>query len=339
MQKAKQKKPTNADEKRLERVFERLFPEFNLIGPRLARLLNEFDPATPRSTFGKAQKLLDSYLKVDSVRGRFFVRLLKVSLTSGVFKDYLKAQLDVVIKTAKTEAARDPRHSLLLRLMHEVDQVVPFGSNLVVHRHADPEKSFLKQMDPLLDLEAARNCSGERRFNHAKEAFRRTVEHLYDPYIKTLVYLSYIRDQKNATDFNNIDGMNLGVALDHLNSRLSDYSMLFDARAASFRNAVTHEILQYDVTSDSLILTDNSRSASLTTNELLDLAESLYQLSAKTVIFVSQLYLFREVFRDTGFFDLCVEYMPRMALETNPLKFQSIENEFSKQLGEIFCSK
>ncbi len=339
MQKAKDDRPKRPpNDKRIERSLERLFPELNRIAPRLTRLFNEFDPATPRTTIAKGKKLLDSYLKLDSVRGRFLTRLLKLILKSEICRDQAKAQLNELIKTAKTEAERDARYSLLIKLMHEVDQQQPLGSYIVVHRHADPEKSFLKQMDPLSDLEAARKSAGERRFRHVIEAFRRTVEHLYEPYVKTLVYLSYIRDRKPADDFKNIDSMSLGVALEHVAARLPDYSGLFDTRSAWFRNAITHEIPEYDRETDTMVLNDRSKSARVTTDKLLDMAESLYQMSAKTVAFVSQLYLFRELFRDTGFFEVCVEYVPRMAVETDVAKIQLIETEFGQRIETIFRS-
>lgn len=165
MKEAKDKRRGRShSDKRIEQMLHRLFPELNKIGPRLTRLLNEFDPAMPRTTIEKGKKLLDSYLKMDSVRGRFLLRLLKLMLKSEIYKDQAKAQLNELIKMAKTEAERDPRYSLLLQLMHEVDQQIPFASSIVMHRHADPEKSFLRQMDPLSDLEAARNSAGERRF-------------------------------------------------------------------------------------------------------------------------------------------------------------------------------
>lgn len=336
MQKPKDRPKESRSDKRVEQALEKLFPELNRIEPQLTRLLNEFDPATPRTTIEKGKKLLDSYLKMDSVRGRFFVRILKLMLKSEVCKAQAKAQLNELIKTAKTEAERDERYSLLLKLMHESDEQIPFASSIVVHRHADPEKSFLKQMDPLPDLEAARNSAGERRFRHVIEGLRRTVEHLYEPYVKTLVYLSFIRDKKPEDDFKNIDSMTLGVALEHVAARLADYPDLFDSRAPWFRNAITHEIPDYDRATDTLILNDRSKSARITTDELLEMAESLYQMSAKTVAFVSQLYLFRELFRDTGFFDLCVEYLPRMAVETEVAKIESIEKEFREEIEAIF---
>lgn len=336
------RKKTTSDSKnegRIEQVLQRLFPDIERIGPRLNRILNDFDPATPRTTMAKAQGLLTSYLKMDTIRARFLMRILRVGLKSGVHEDFVRAQLDDVIKKAKTEASRDPRYALLLKFMHEVDQVAPCGSYIVVQRHADPEQSFLKQMDPLADLEAARNCSGERRFNHSIEALRRTVEHLYDPYIKTLVYLTYVRDQKDSDDFHNISVIKFGVALNHLNSRLADHPGLFDVRAAFFRNAVTHDIPQYDFATDSVVLNDNSRSVRISTDDLLAMAESFYQLSAKTVVFVSQLYLFREIFRNTGFFDLCMEYLPLMALESDPSKLQPIEHEFQLRIEKAFGLK
>lgn len=337
MQKAKDDRPEKpSNGKRIEQLLERLFPDLNRIGPQLTRLMNEFDPAMPRTTIGKGKKLLDSYLKMDSVRGRFLMRLLKLMLRSEICKDQAKAQLNELIKMAKTEAERDARYSLLLKLMKEVDQQRPLGSYIVVHRHADPEKSFLKQMDPLSDLEAARNSAGERRFRHVIEGLRRTVEHLYEPYVKTLVYLSFIRDKKSADDFKNIDSMSLGVALEYVAARLADYSGLFDTRAGWFRNAITHEILEYDRATDTMVLNDRSKSARITTDDLLEMVESLYQMSAKTVAFVSQLYLFRELFRDTGFFDVCIKYLPRMAIETDVAKVELIEKEFGQQIETIF---
>ena len=338
MTKAVREKQTDSNnyDAKVERVFKRLFPALKGLGPQLERLFNEFDPATPRATIAKGKKVLDTYLTMDPVKGRFLFRLLKLVLHNGLFKDHLRTQLDLVIRAAKNEAERDSRYSLLLRLMHEVEQIRPMGSYIVMHRHANPEESFLRQMDPLSDLEAARNSSGERRFNHTIEGLRRTVEHLYDPYIRTLVFLSYVRDKKSERDFNAIHVMNLGVALEHLKSRLPDYSGLFDTRAAWFRNAVTHEILEYDPETDKLILKGRDRSAVVTTDELLLLVESWYQLSAKTIVFVSQLYLFREVFRDTGFFDLCFEFIPRMALASDPVALESIESEFGERIEGIF---
>lgn len=132
--------------------------------------------------------------------------------------------------------------------------------------------------------------------------------------------------------------MSLGVVLEHVAARLADYSGLFDRRAAWFRNAITHEIPEYDRATDTMVLNDRFKSARVTTDELLEMAESLYQMSAKTVVFVSQLYLFREIFRDTGFFDACMEYIPRMAVETDLANVQIIEKEFGQQIETIFRS-
>lgn len=342
MQKAKPGRiDSDRNEKRVERVIERAFPAIGQIQEQIVQIFREFDPATPRTTFAKGQQILGAYLHLgpNSIRSRMLVRLVKLGLRSSVLKSAMNEHLDSLIKITKSEAASDPRYSLLLKLMHEVDQATPFGSYIVVHRHADPEELFLTQMNPRADIEAARNTVGERRFNHTAEAFRRTVEHPYDRYIRTLLYLTYIREGKEPQDAPPIKEMPFGGALNSLAHRLSDYPQLFDTRAGWFRNAATHEILDYDLASDSLTLKHGLKSATITTDDLLKLTESLYQVSAMTITLVSQLYLFREIFRSTGLFDACVEYLPRMALETDGSKRQTIEDEFTGHLELIFSVK
>lgn len=340
MKKNKQQKfdtrDTQRNEQRLERVFRKIFPDLEHALPDIARLLSNFDPLTPRTTFAEGKKLLGSYAAPGSVNARLLMYLIKVGIKTGGLKTFMTAQLDHAIKTAKFEAEKDPRYSLLLKLMHSIDRSKPFGSYVVVHRHADPNETFLSQMDPLADLEAARNTFGERRFNHTKEAFRRTVEHLYDPYLRTLAFLSYLRLQKDESELQKVHNMDLGNVMNHVEAKLSDYAGLFDARAVWFRNAITHEILDYDLDTDVITLKDRKSSGTITTDELLELTESIYQLSAKTVPLVSQLYLFREFYRDTGFFDVCIEYGPRMATETDPQKLAELEREFGECCELIF---
>jgi hypothetical protein len=262
--------------------------------------------------------------------------VVKLGIKNGGLKKLMRAQLDHVIKTAKFEAERDPRYSLLLKLMHEVDEIKQLGSYVVVHRHADPRETFLTQMDPHAELEAARSTAGEKRFNHRREAFRRTVEHLYNPYLRTLTYLSYIRLAKDESEFAKVETMDLGNVMGHVEAKLSDYPNLFDTRAVWFRNATTHEIPQYDVEADTMILEDRKRSGAITTDEFLELTESLLLMSAKTVSLVGQLYMFRELYRDTGFFDVVIEYVPRMAVETDPTNVAELEKEFEEQLALLF---
>lgn len=339
MPRRKRTKSSHIEDRRTGRVLSKLFPGFNRLGPQLAQTLDEFDPATPRSTLEKGRELLTTYVSFDSVRGRLLARLIKLGLRSAAFRNYTRTQLDGVIRIAKKEAARDPRYALLLKLMHEVDKIAPFGSSIVVHRHADPEKSFLKQMDPLPEFEAASRCFGERRFNHAREAFRRTVEHLYDPYVRTLIYLGHIREGKKPSELGHIAGMKFGVAVAYLQAKLPDYAGLFETRSSWFRNAVTHGIPDYDLATDRMVLTDGSRSAVISTDELLALSHSLYEISGKTIVFVSQLYLFREVFRDTGLFDLYIDYVPQIALEADPQRALSIEERFIKEVEKVFGQK
>lgn len=339
MKKIKQQKldtrETKRTEQRLERAFRRIFPDLDHALPDIARLLSSFDPLTPRTTFAEGKKLLSSYAAPGSMNARLLIYLIKLGIKTGGLKTFMTAQLNYAIKIAKVEAEKDSRYSLLLKLMHSIDQIAPFGSYVVIHRHADPNKTFLSQVDPLSELEAAQSTTGERRFNHTKEAFRRTVEHLYDPYLRTLMFLSYLRLQKGDAELQQIHTMDLGNVMGHVEAQLSDYSGLFDARVVWFRNAITHEILDYELATDVITLKNRKRSGTIATTELLKLTESIYQLSAKTITLVSQLYLFREFYRDSGFFDGCIEYIPRMAVESDLQKLAELEKEFAEYCESI----
>lgn len=151
------------------------------------------------------------------------------------------------------------------------------------------------------------------------------------------MFLSYLRLQKDEAELKQVHTMELGSVMGHVEAKLSDYPGLFDTRVVWFRNAITHEILDYDLDTDVITLKDRKRSGTITTTELLELTESIYQLSAKTVTLVSQLYLFREFYRDTGFFDAYLEFGPRMTVEADPLKLAELEKEFREYCEVIFA--
>ncbi len=333
MEKAKEN--YDHDEK-VERVLRKLFPGFGRITPKVKKLISDFDPAAPRTTLMKAENLLDSLAAIPPVHQRLFLRFIKIGTRSKVFRAYMMRQLDVVIKITKAEAGKDPRYALLLKLMHEVDQKAPFAAYLVTDRHGDPRESFEIQSDPIPYFHAAVQSTGEKRAKAATEAFRRTVEHLYTPYIKTLVCLSYVREGKSRESLKDVTEMKLGVALDHLDKKLTDYTQLFDVRAGWMRNAVTHTVPFYDPKTDTLVLVDKKNSIEINTADLLEIAEVLYQLSAKTIVFVSQLYLFREIYRDTGLREIFMEYLPRLAWETDPLRIRLLEGELNDRVQNAF---
>jgi hypothetical protein len=59
-----------------------------------------------------------------------------------------RKRLDDIIKITKSEASRDSRYSLLLKLMSEADKRVPLISIIVSMRHGDPIESLGPQCAP-----------------------------------------------------------------------------------------------------------------------------------------------------------------------------------------------
>lgn len=321
--------------KHVERIFSRLFPNFRHVAPKLKKLVYEFDAATPKTTLAKAERILNSLTPAAQVTQRYFIRVIKATKRLPRFRQSILEQLDEMITLTKTEAKKDSRYALLLKLMHEADRKLPFTGGVVTSRHADPRQWFEIQMNSLSKIDLAKSTTGERRAEAVKDAFRDTVEFLYGPYIKTLVYLSYVREGKHDESLNKIKDMRFGNALRHLTAKLMDYQKLFDARAAWMRNCVAHEYLTYHLQTDTFIFRDSGRNPiAVRTDELLTLTEDMYRLAGETVARVGQLYMFREIFRNLGLREVFLDHIPKIAFEKDPKKAEALEETMKKDLEE-----
>lgn len=317
-----------------ERIAGRLFPDLRRVGPKLEKLFNEFDPATPQTSMARFQRILSGMTLATPAAQRFILRLMKAAARSPGFRQSILDQLDEIITITKAEAKKDSRYALLLKLMHEADEKYLLAGAVVTSRHADPEQWFAIQMNSRSKIDLAMASAGERRANATKDAFRDTVEYLYTPYIKTLVYLSYLRESRSEDDLKTVEGMRLGNAIKHLRSKLSDYPKLFDERAPWMRNCVTHDYLTYHLQTDTLILQDSEKKPSpIRTIDLLALTEDMYQLAAETVARVGQLYMFREVFRNMGLRETFLDHIPAISLEKDPQKALVLEEQMRKDLA------
>ena len=316
-----------------ERIFSRLFPNFRQVAPKLKKLVDEFDAATPKTTLAKAECILDSLAPTTPVTQRFFVRVIKAATRLPGFRERILEQLDEMIALTKKESKKDPRYALLLKLMHEADRKLPFAAGVVTSRHADPRQWFEIQMNSLSKIDLAKSTTGERRATAVKDAFRDTVEYLYTPYIKTLVYLSYVREGKDEESLNKIREMRFANTLRHLSSKLRDYQKLFDSRAAWMRNCVTHDYLAYHLQTDVFIFRDpDGNPVAIRTDDLLVLTEDMYQLAGETIVRVGQLYMFREIFRNTGLREIFIDHLPKIAFEKDPKKAEALEEIMKKDL-------
>ncbi len=320
-----------------ERVFNRILPRFSLYAPKLERLITTFDPATPQSTMAKAQRIFDRLPPSSPAQQRFIRRVLKASMRAPGFRQTVIDQLDEMIGSVKTEARKDPRYSLLIKLMREAGQKTFLAGSVVTSRHADPRPWFDRQMNSLAKIRQAEETSGERRAYAVKDAFRDTVEYLYTPYIKTLVYLSYLREGRDEESLKKVEEMRFGNAIKHLHSRLSDYAGLFDGRAGWMRNCVTHDYLPYDVGTDSFIFRDqDDNPVSFRTDVLLILTENMCQLAGETVARVGQLYMFREIYRDMGLREIFLDHLPLIAFERDPHRARELEAQMQQDIEARF---
>lgn len=332
-----QRPPDAHADKITERFIGKLFPDLRSFAIRFERILPRFDPETPRTSIAQAERLFDSFAVRIEGQQRLVLFLMRKAVKSKRFREAIDKWFDDLIQTAKREASTDKRYSLLIKLAHEVDEVIPFAGGQILMRRANLVERFTKQMSPVPFMERASNLSGEKRMNAVVEAFRRTVDHLYDDYITTLVLFAYVRELKPEEEYANIPGMRLGTKLDVVSSKLPDYKRLYHANIATMRNALTHDVPTYLRESDTLILMDrNKPPMSITVEELMSLADDVYQLSARTVVLVSQLYLFREFFRDTGLFAEIADFFPQLVSERDPEKMNELSAEFEKRMAAKF---
>lgn len=327
----------NRSEEVGERVFKRILPRFSVYAPKLERLIATFDPATPQTTMAKAKRIFDRLPPSSPAQQRFVRRVLKASVRAPEFRQTVIDQLDEMIAFVKTEARKDPRYSLLLKLMLEASQKTFLAGAVVTSRHADPQQWFSICMNSRAKIDLASATAGERRATAVKDAFRDTVEYLYTPYLKTLVYLSYLREGRSEESLMKVEGMRLGNAVKHLSSKLLDYPKLFDNRTAWMRNCVTHDYLTYDFETDTFLFRDGDRNiVPIRTNDLLALTEDMYQLAGETVARVGQLYMFREVFRNMGLREIFIDRIPAIAFETDTQKAEALEEKMRKDLEARF---
>ncbi|MFZ1701029.1 MAG: hypothetical protein WBO10_03995 [Pyrinomonadaceae bacterium] len=328
---------SESDEEQGERIFSRLFPNFRRFAPKLKKLVTEFDPATPKTSMAKFERILNGLASATPAAQRFFLRIIKAAIRAPGFRQSILNQLDEIIKITKAEAKKDPRYALLLKLMHEADEKSVLAGAVVSSRHADPQQWFAIQMNSRSKIDRAKATAGERRANAVKDAFRDTVEFLYAPYIKTLVYLSYLREGRDEESLKKVEGMCFGNAVKHLSSKLGDYSNLFDERAAWMRNCVTHDYLTYQLQTDTFMFRDGDRNLiPMSTNDLLALTEDMYRLAGETVARVGQLYMFRDVFRNMGLREIFIDHIPRIAFEEDSQKAEALEEKMRKDIAAKF---
>lgn len=302
----KQGKRLTDEEERVARATLRLMPELPKLFERLAGKLEQFDGTQPKTFIADMEKDVNDFAVRVRGRGRRVGRLLLYLMGKVAARLYARRFIEQVIEPAKRAAMEDERYSLLLKLMHKADEKVPLVSLIVTFAHGDPKEMLVPQSAPMRLLRQAEGTTGEARATAALDAMGKTAEFLYKPYVHTVWALSYIKEVKVPPQ-----PPDLGSLITVAYERLSDYPGLIERDAGWMRNSAVHNLPDYIMEEDSVWMWDRNRvRVKVRVDDLLEMVRRMYLISAVTIQRVGQLYMFREVFYNTGLFDMFVECIP-----------------------------
>jgi hypothetical protein len=307
--------------------FLKLIPRLPKTLNRLAKKIERFDPRAPttfiadiKAEFAKCTTQLES-------SDQLVFHRLSTLLSDVLLKAEAQRTLKEVVKMTKSEAAKDPRYSLLLKLMNEADKRVPLVSIVVFMRHGDVEKSLGPQCAPLDLIEQAERERGESRATEVLRALSETYEPLYRQYLITIWGLSFFKEGKIPP----VVVPSTGKLIQDTHERLSDYPGLVEPKAGWMRNSAVHNPRQYLLGQDAVMMWDKGGDPrAIPVSDLLAMVQSMYQISGVTIQRVGQLYMFRKLFGDMGLLDGLVEALPML--------FSASEDEI-QQLDERFTAK
>jgi hypothetical protein len=295
-------------EDKIGRKLLRMVPELPNLFRRLFDRVERFDGTEPRTFLAGMEH--DCNVIAEKLRrrgprvGRFLWFLMgKLASAARAKKKFLET-----VEFIKRAAAEDERYSLLLKLMHKADESVPHGSLFVSFMYADQKGMIVPQSVPLKLLQQAEETSGEARAAAVLDALAKTAEFLYKPYVQTVWALSYVKEGKplpKAPEFGDL------VRVTH--ERLSDYPGLVEPDAGWMRNSAVHNLPDYVPEEDSLWMWDRNHPRTMVrVDDLLELVQRMYLISAVTIQRVGQLYLLREFYLNTGLLDMFVGCIPHI---------------------------
>jgi hypothetical protein len=296
-------------EKKIGQELLSMVPELPKMIGRFTDRIEHFDVRQPK-TFIAATKS-DFEVLANRLQGREqrVARLLWRLFGKLAFKMVAKPMLMEAIALMKREVSIDPRYLLLLKLMHKADEAIPLISMIVSLRHADPESALLPQCAPLGFLQQAERESGEARASSVLDALRATSEFVYRPYLVTMWCLSYLKEREippaKVPDF--------GELVKQAHRRLAEFPGLVEPNVGWLRNSAVHHLPNYILEEDALLMeAKNVQPVKVRVDDLLALVQRMYRISAVTIHRDGQLYMIRDLYLNTGLFDLFVENSPHI---------------------------
>jgi len=300
-------------DRQIERSLLKAMPELPRLFQSLAVQVENFDGSEPRTFLDRMEADLRPVGEKLRIREPRFRRLFASIFRKFTAKILIKAFVSQMITIAKESAISDNRYSLLLKLMHDSDQKVPFISLVAANAYAagkafcyyaDHKAFFVAQSTAISYYKQAECASGEARAVLALEALAKTVELVYKPYLATLWFLSYVKVGKPLPKHVPDLGCMLGVILD----RLPEYRGLVELDSVWMRNSAVHNEPDYVLGEDSLWMWDRSHCRKkVRVEDMMSMTAKMYVISTQTVQWVSCLYVFREVLQGTGLLDMVAE--------------------------------
>jgi hypothetical protein len=325
-----QVRDTHPDEKIAEE-FLKLMPRVPQTFNRLLKKAERFDYRSP-TTFISEIKAEVANCAPALITGDIDALRLILSLLSELpLEQEVRKALNDIVKITKSEAAKDPRYSLLLKLMSEADKRVPLISIIVSMRHGDPIESLGPQCAPYDLLIQAERERGESRATSVLRSFGETCEALYRPYLITIWALSFFREG----DVPPAQIPSTGNLVREAYRRLSDYPGLVEADAGWMRNSAIHNPRKYIIELDAVEMWDRSvEPRVVSVAELLAMVKRMYQISGVTIQRVGQLYMFRKLFCEGGLIGGLLESLP-LLLSSNEEEIQRMDERFTAKAEEI----
>src|SRR5258707_7854905 len=163
----------------------------------LIRSADRFDPRRPAVFISDFQSLLQEGERLTSSppdgltsRQQWALKRILVLLRRYPIADELRLFVPKLTRIAKQEAMRNPRASLLLKLINEADQNVPLVSMIFLYDSMQSIKRLRSQLEPVDLLASLESTSSGVRARALVRAYRETSEWLYEPYLRVLWRLS-----------------------------------------------------------------------------------------------------------------------------------------------------
>lgn len=320
----------SAKEKKVEQKLFRLMPALPKLLRQVRDRIESFDPKQPKTFMAGLEADFKAFELTLEGRERRVWRLLWFLYGKSVVQIQADQFARQTIADLKELAGADKRYSMLLKLMHETDKQVPFAALFVFCWHGDPRTAWFPQFAPMDLLIQAEQETGEARATTVLRALSAISEVLYKPYLWTLWFLSYVKEGQvppQAPEF--------GELVKQMHRRLADYPGLVEPDAGWMRNSAVHNMPEYLLEDDSVVMWDRHHERTkVRVDDLLEMVQRMYLISGMTIMHVSQLYMFRDLFVKTGLFKMLVDCIP-LVIAHDELRLSMAEQEM-KKVSETF---